>query len=93
MLECVVWVFDQLFYAKAMEVLWKDKDLFKGLVIMMGGFHILMVILGVIAARFGDAGLKELAVQGELIAEGSIDKVRSGKQCNRAVRLHKIAYI
>ena len=59
---------------------------------MMGGFHLLMMILGVIGARFGDAGLNELAVQSEVIAEGSIDKVLAGKQYNRAVRLHKIVY-
>ena len=40
-LNAVVCVFDQAFYAKAMEVYWKRKELFGGLVIMMGGFHLL----------------------------------------------------
>ena len=91
-LECVVCVFDQAFYAKAMDVMWKKNDLFKGLIVMMGGFHILMMILGVIGTRFGDAGLKDLAVQSEVIVEGSIENVLAGKQYNRAVRLHKINY-
>ena len=34
-----------------------------------------MMILGVIGTRFGDAGLKYLAVQSEVTAEGSIEKV------------------
>ena len=75
-----------------MEIFWKHKSLFKGLVIMMGGFHLLMMLLGIIGTRFGDAGLRELAVQSEVVAEGSIDKVLSGKQYNRAVRLHKLTY-
>ena len=73
-------IFDQAFYAKAMEIFWKHKSLFKGLVIMMGGFHLLMMLLGVIGTRFGDAGLLELAVQSEVVVEGSIDKVLTGKQ-------------
>ena len=91
-LNAVACVFDQAFYAKAMEVYWKHKRLFKGLVIMMGGFHLLTMLLGVIGSRFGDAGLRELAVQSDVLAEGSVDKVLSGKQYNRHVRLHKVAY-
>ena len=91
-LNAVVCVFDQAFYAKAMEVYWKHKDLFAGLVIMMGGFHLLLMLLGVIGDRFGDAGLRELAVQSDVVAEGSVDKAMKGKQYNRAVRLHKCVY-
>ena len=39
---------------------------------------------------FGDAGLRDLAVESDVIAEGSINKVLEGKQCNHAVRFHKI---
>ena len=47
-LNAVVCVFDQAFYAKAMEVYWKCKQLFVGQVIMMRGFHLLLMLLGVI---------------------------------------------
>ena len=67
-LNAVVCVFDQAFYAKAMEVYWKHKELFVGLVIMMGGFHLLLMLLGVIGSRFGDAGLRELAVQSDVFS-------------------------
>ena len=59
---------------------------------MMGGFRLLMMLLGVIGTRFGDAGLRKLAVQSEVVAEGSIDKVLIEKQYNRAVRLHKLTH-
>ena len=72
-MNAVVCVFDQAFYAKAMEVYWKHKELFAGLVIMMGGFHLLLMLLGVIRSCFGDAGLRELAVQNDIVAESSVD--------------------
>ena len=75
-----------------MEVYWKRKEQFFGLVIMMGGFHLLLMLLGVIGSRFGDAGLRELAVQSDVVAEGSGDKALNEKQYNRAVRLHKCMY-
>ena len=91
-LSVVVCVFDQAFYAKAMEVYWKHKALFDGIVIMMGGFHLLLMLLGVIGSQFGDAGLRELAVQSDVVAEGSVEKSLNGKQYNRAVRLHNCVY-
>ena len=91
-LEAVACVFHQSFYAKAVEVYWKNKGLLRNLLVMMGGFHLLMMLLGVIGLRFGEAGLKELAIQSEVVAEGSIDKVFNGKNYNRAIRFHKITY-
>ena len=70
--------FDQAFYAKAMEVYWKHKQLFVGVV--------------TIGSRFGDAGLRVQAVQSDILAEGSVDKALNGKQYNRAVRPHKCVY-
>ena len=75
-----------------MEVYWKHKTLFDGLVIMMSGFHLLMMPLGFIGSRFGEAGMRELAVQSNVVAEGSMEKVIGGNHYNRAVRCHKIVY-
>ena len=91
-LKAVACVFDQSFYAKAMEVVWKNKEIFSNLVIMMGGFHLLLMPLGIIGNRVGDAGLIELAVESDVVAGGSIEKVLTGKNYNRAVRMHKIFY-
>ena len=77
-LKAVVCVFDRAFYLKAMEVYWKNKGLFNGLVIMTGRFHLLMMLLGIIGCRFGDAGLREIAVESDVMAEGSMEKVLSG---------------
>ena len=56
-----------------MEVFWKNRQLFKHLVIMMGGFYLKMMLIGVISTRFGDAGLRALAIESNSIAEGSIE--------------------
>ena len=76
-LKAVACVFDQSFYAKVMEVFWKHRDLFCNLVIMMGGFHLL---LGIIGHRFGDASLAELVVESDVVAGGPIEKELSGKK-------------
>ena len=60
-LEAVACVSDQSIYAKAVEVYWKNKGCFINLLVMMGDFHLLMMLLDVIVSRFG-TGLKELAV-------------------------------
>lgn len=53
-----------------MEVFRKHKAQFQGLVIMMEGFHLLMTLLATNRSRSGEAGLKDIAVQNEVIAEG-----------------------
>ena len=75
-----------------MKVYWEYKTLFGGLVIMMGGFYLLMMLLGFIGSRFGEAGMRKLAVQSDVVAEGSMKKVISGKHYNTAVHRHKIVY-
>ena len=60
--------------------------------LMMGNFHSICNLLFTIGKLFGDAGLRDLAVQSGVIAEGSINKVLDGKQYDRAVRLHKLTY-
>ena len=77
-LKAVACVFDQSFCSQAMEVVWTNSHLFKHLNIMMSGFHLLMMLLGVIGTRFGDAGLRELAIEPDAIAE----RVLNGKNYN-----------
>ena len=51
-----------------------------------------MMFLGIIGKRFGDAGLRDLLIQSEVLAEGSVDRALSGKMYNRAVRYLKLVY-
>ena len=91
-LETIAVVMDQALYSKACEVIWKHQIQFQDIVLMMGNFHIICNLSSIIGKMFGSAGLRDLAVESGVIAEGSIDKVLEGKQYNRAVRLHKLTY-
>ena len=91
-LDKVAVVMDQALYAKATEVAWKQQQRFEKVILMMGNFHVICNMLSIIGKLFRDAGLRDLAVESGVIAEGSIDKVLDGRQYNRGVRLHKLTY-
>lgn len=88
----IVCVFDQAMYAKATEIVWKQSDRFQPIILRLGVFHTICNLLAIIGKRFGDAGLRDLAVESGVIAEGSITSVLEGRQYNRGVRLHKLVY-
>lgn len=91
-IDALVCVYDQAIYAKALEIQLKEPYKFSSLFLMMGTFHVLLMFLGVIGARFKDAGMKDVYIQSGIVAEGSIDSVLRGKQYNRAIRAHKIFF-
>ena len=53
----------------------------------MGGFNATCVFLGVIGKRFGDAGLKDIMVNAEILGEDAAQKVLRGKHYN-SMRVH-----
>lgn len=89
-LDDTVIVLDQAIYAKALEVVWKQQQEFKSVVLMMGDFHVACVFLAVIGKRFGDAGLRDLLIESRIIGSGSLNGVLEGKHYNRALRIHKV---
>ena len=72
-IEKIVCVYDEAIYAEAMEIQLKETEKFSSLFLMMGNFLVLLLSLGVIGARFKDAGMRDLYMQSEIVAEGSID--------------------
>ena len=90
-LENIVLVCDQAIYAKAVEVAWAEEK-FKSVIIRLGAFHTICTFLAVIGKRFSEAGLRDIAIESGVIAEGSTKGVFQGKQYNRAVRFHKLMY-
>ena len=91
-LNAIVVVFDQAIYAKAMEIKWKHSKHFRDIIVRMGAFHTICTLLGIIGKRFQDAGLRDLCVEFQVIAEGSVSGVMEGRKYNRAVWLHKLVY-
>ena len=84
--------FDQALYAKAAEIVWKNKEKFEGLILLLGGFHLICNFISIIGKRFGDAGLRDLLVESGTAASGSVQSILNGKQYNRGIRMHKIVY-
>jgi hypothetical protein len=91
-LVSIVCVFDQAIYSKALEIKWKGKEKFKNCVFMMGLFHMLMMYMHILRKRFADAGLRDVLIQSNVVAEGSVDKALVGKMYNRGVRMYKLMY-
>ena len=91
-LKSVVVVFDQGIYAKAVEIMWKHRDMFADIVPRLGAFHTISVLLSVIGKRFGQAGLRGIIIESGTIEEGFVEAVLNGKAYNRAVRFHKVMF-
>ena len=58
----------------------------------MGTFHTICNMLSMLCKCFGDAGLKDVLTESQIVAEGSINCVIEGKQYNRAIKVHKCVY-
>jgi len=64
-------VMDQAIYTKAVEVLANPlhKNLKDFIVLRMGAFHTTCIFLAIIGKRFGDAGLRDLIVEADLLGK------------------------
>eukprot|EP00794_Sanderia_malayensis_P001845 gene1845-2078_t len=85
-------VFDEAVYAKIQQVRWKNEAYLSRFITRLGEFHMATSFCSAIAKLFKDAGLRDLLVESELVAEGSINGVLNGKHYNRSVRAHKTLY-
>ena len=86
-LQSIVCVYNQAIYAKAYQIKCKEPMKFNHVFLMMGTFNIILTFLVVIAARFKDAGLRDVVIRSMLVAEGSVDTMFTGTRAyTRAVR-------
>ncbi|XP_071847519.1 uncharacterized protein [Apostichopus japonicus] len=85
-LQTIVTVFDQAIYAKAQQIRWKSGPYSSRIIVRLGAFHTAMTFLACLGKRFGDAGLEEVAIASEVVAQGSINGVLNGHHYNRSVR-------
>ena len=77
-LDATVCVFDQAIYSKAWEIKWREPEIFKCCVLMLGIFHLLMIHMSILNKRFGNAGLRDALVQSSIIAKGSVEAALFG---------------
>jgi len=56
----------------------------------MGTFHVVFYFFAVIGLRFGSAGLRDVLIEADVLASGSVDAVLEGRRYNRGLRVHKL---
>lgn len=91
-LKSIVVIFYQAIYAKAIKISWKHPTLFHDVTLRIDVFHTIGVLLEVIGNHVGDAGLRDIVIELNVIEEGSVKKVLSEKCYNQGVRFHKLFF-
>ena len=91
-LKSMICVFNQAIYPKAFEVKCKEYETSKPIVLRPGTFHTLGTLFSVIGKRCLHSGLKNLFIEAGVVAERSVSAVPEGRNYNRGVRVHKLAY-
>ncbi len=87
----VIITFDQAIYCKALDLVWKHAEIFDNIFLRLGPFHMKMNFMSIIGKRYGSAGLRDLFIESDILAEGSVDAVLSAKHYNRGLRVFKLA--
>ncbi|CAB4004110.1 Hypothetical predicted protein, partial [Paramuricea clavata] len=91
-LEYVVLVFDEVIYAKAQQIRWKNESFMVKTILRLGDFHAVMSFCGAISRIFQDAGLRDVLVESGVVGQNTVNGVMSGKFYNGSVKCHKIMH-
>ena len=83
---------DELVYSKLCHILWKNPELYKQVVLLMGGFHQLRVMQKILYKRYNFRQLQQICVEAEVIAKGSSDQAFEGRHYYRCLRVHKESF-
>ena len=80
---------DEAVYSKLCHILWKDKELYRNVILLMGGFHQLRVRQKLLFKRHNCRGYRQWCVDAGIIASGSSDQAFEGRHYYRSMRIHK----
>ena len=80
---------DEAVYSKLCPILWNNKDLYRNIISLMGGFHQLRVKQKLLFKRHFCRGYKQWSVDAGIIARGSADQAWEGRHYYRCMRVHK----
>jgi hypothetical protein len=84
--------FDLAVVMKAYAIVWEKSQTFKGCYCQSWGFHLLCSYMGALGKSIRCSGFEEILVESGIFASGSIENVMSGKDYNRALRVHKLVF-
>ncbi|KAJ8039231.1 hypothetical protein HOLleu_16881 [Holothuria leucospilota] len=82
---------DEATHVKAQQIRWAN-DVFKRRTVMrLGEFHTTMAYLACTGSQFGEAGLRDVLTEADVVAQSSIYGVLNSHHYNRSasVRAHK----
>ena len=65
---------------------------FPGLILRLGGFHLLMNYLGAVGKFMTGTGLKEMLMKGGIILDGTVNKILSGRGYYQSINAHMRAH-
>lgn len=90
--SCIV-TFDQQLYIKALDICFAEEltDSDISIVLVLGGFHLLMSFLGCLGFIMAGSGLKDILVT--IYAENSVEHILNGHAYVRAVRAHSLVQL
>ena len=83
---------DELVYSKLCNILWKNPELYKQVILLMGGFHQLRVMQKILHKRYNFRQMQQICVEADVIAKGSSDQAFEGRHCYRCLRVHKESF-
>ena len=83
----VAFTVDEAVYAKAVEVCNNPriKDCLDRIVLRMGGFPVSMTFIAVIGRRYASAGMRDVLIEADILACGSVDQVLNRRHYNRTI--------
>ena len=70
--------------------MWQYSEKYKKVVVRMGVFHTICSLFGTLGKMMKGSGIAEIIIESGICASGSLDRVMTGKQYNRALRVHKL---
>ena len=80
---------DEAIYSKLCDILWQNKELYKNVISLMGGFHQVRVMQKLVYKRYHCRKLDSWCVDAAVIAKGSADQAFEGRHYYRCLRMHK----
>ena len=84
--------FDLQLYGSSKEIIWSIPDEFNNHFVCLGGFYGEICYLSSLRKIWGSAGLKDMLVNSDVYAEGSVYMILQGKEFNRGIRAFILAY-
>ena len=80
---------DEMVFSKLCEILWKNKDIYTKIILLLGGFHQLGVMQRLSYKRHFPKGYREWCINAKTVARGFINQAFDGRHYYRSMRMLK----